>query len=183
MSQSDERGTPEYIIRAARAVMGGIDLDPASCEEANKIVQADTYYTKEDDGLTMPWFGRVWLNPPFSQPACAQFVEKAINAYHNRVIKEGIILVNVSTGKWYHKLLEWCLVVYPKHHPWHPNARIEFYPLPGNTGGMNNNAYGQGIFYLGRNTERFLNIFAEFCTVPYIVYWGKYHIPNFRAEK
>lgn len=52
------------IIEAARSVLGGIDLDPASCAEANREVRASCYYTKEVDGLALPWFGRVWLNPP-----------------------------------------------------------------------------------------------------------------------
>lgn len=26
---------------------------------------AKTHYTREDDGLSLPWQGRVWLNPPY----------------------------------------------------------------------------------------------------------------------
>ena len=54
--------------------MGGIDLDPASCAEANKIVQAKQFYSQRDDGLKQPWFGRIWLNPPYGRFA-PKFVE------------------------------------------------------------------------------------------------------------
>jgi len=57
--------TPPIIIEAARDSMGSIDLDVASCSEANEVVQAAQYLTKSDDGLNAEWEGNVWCNPPF----------------------------------------------------------------------------------------------------------------------
>ena len=166
-SESNERGTPAYIIDAARRVMGAIDLDPASTAEANRIGQATTFYTREDNGLIRPWYGRVWLNPPFSMPLVEQFTGRAIAAYEHGAVKQAIVLVNVSTGRWYHRLLEAYPAVYPKHHSYHPNARIEFYTLTGNHRGKDNNSRGQAIFYLGPHIDRFFDVFGEFCTIPW----------------
>lgn len=61
---SEEHYTRAEYVEPARHVLGAIDLDPASSARANETVKAATYYTKEDDGLSLPWFGRVFVNPP-----------------------------------------------------------------------------------------------------------------------
>jgi ParB family chromosome partitioning protein len=65
-SESVEHYTPPTIADMARAAMGGIDLDPASCESANRLVRARQYYTEEHNGLKGPWqfSTSVFLNPP-----------------------------------------------------------------------------------------------------------------------
>ncbi len=68
-SKSVEHYTPECVYEPARALMGGITLDPASCEEANKRIRALHFIGLPADGLACSWnaFGepsRVFLNPP-----------------------------------------------------------------------------------------------------------------------
>lgn len=63
-SGNNEWYTPPKFIELARQVMGGIDLDPATSEVANRVVQAPKIFTAEDDGRAQQWSGRVWMNPP-----------------------------------------------------------------------------------------------------------------------
>jgi phage N-6-adenine-methyltransferase len=60
---TDERGTPPAIFeRFGRSCT----LDVAASPTTTKC---ERFFTKRDDGLKKPWFGIVWLNPPYSDPA------------------------------------------------------------------------------------------------------------------
>ena len=64
-----EHYTPPHIVEAARATLGSIDLDPASCELANRTVRAGMFFSKERNGLERLWGNdglptRVFCNPP-----------------------------------------------------------------------------------------------------------------------
>lgn len=58
--------SPPEIVGTTAAFFGGrIDLDPASSEFANTLVNADRYFTAADNGLNQTWKAKnVYLYPP-----------------------------------------------------------------------------------------------------------------------
>lgn len=79
-SQSDVWLTPPALIEA----LGGadsFDLDPASLAE-RPWPTAKAHYSEADNGLILPWFGRVWLNPPYSLALVTRFLGRM--AAHDR---------------------------------------------------------------------------------------------------
>ena len=62
--------TPPEIIKA----LGEFDLDPC-CPIKMPWNTAKKHYTIIDDGLKMPWEGRVWCNPPYGDEA-PKWIEK-----------------------------------------------------------------------------------------------------------
>ncbi|MDR1200328.1 MAG: phage N-6-adenine-methyltransferase [Tannerellaceae bacterium] len=97
MKENDEWYTPVEIIRS----LGEFNLDPASSPEAFRLNQsARKIYTAQDNGLIQSWHGRVWLNPPYSNPLLQDFLKKM--AEHNR----GIALVfSKIEAKWFHDIV------------------------------------------------------------------------------
>ena len=153
--------TPKEYIEAARDVMGVIDLYPATSEEAQKCVLAETFYTKEDDGLTKPWRGNVWLNPPYSQPAVASFVDKLLDSVGTGDAPHAILLVNNATDtRWGQDALSSARVAC------FPGRRIKFLDTNGNPGAP---LQGQMILYYGNDSEGFVSRFSKFGTCVEII--------------
>lgn len=153
-SGENEWYTPEEYIEAVREVMGDIDLDPASSQIANERVKARRIYTIEDDGLTLPWKGRVWLNPPYSQPLIGQFIDKLIVEVNSGSVKQAIVLVNNATEtQWWQSLAAIASAVC------FPKGRVKFFDPDGNPGAP---LQGQAILYIGTKSARFVEIFSRF---------------------
>lgn len=71
---SDHWYTPEWIFDGLGLMF---DLDVASPAGGVPWVPTLQRYTVADDGLTSPWHGLVWCNPPYSAPTawCHRWAE------------------------------------------------------------------------------------------------------------
>jgi phage N-6-adenine-methyltransferase len=152
----DEWYTPAEYIEAARRVMGGIDLDPASNDYANQVVRADRFFNKDDDGLQQEWRGRVFLNPPYSYPLIERFTSKLIGDFEAGSTCEAILLVNNSSDTdWFQALLARFIACFT-------DGRIRFYRDSGEYFGTRQ---GQAFFYAGPNRDRFVEEFSQYGVV------------------
>lgn len=163
-SESNEWYTPAPYIEAARRVMGGIDLDPASNELANRTIRAAHFYSRADDGFSRPWGSvnapsRVWLNPPYGKEGnesnAARWSRRLLDAYQLGHVSEAVLLVNASTGDgWFAPLKQFPICF--------PDNRIRFY----NAGGeASQPTHSNALIYLGPNVGAFVAVFSEFGAV------------------
>lgn len=175
-----EHYTPPEWTKAAREVLGYIELDPASCEQANQYVKARRFFTRETDGLSQPWRARtLWMNHPFhrgenacpenrekcKKKACRErgyhldraipsnddWISKLLNEYREGHVKEAIIITFANTSEgWFKKLL-----CFPQCFP---NRRVNYH----NPDGTVNKGVTKGsvITYLGPNVDRFAEVFS-----------------------
>lgn len=99
---SDHWETPNSVVRALEEEFGRFDLDPCCREETAK---ASCFFTEADDGLEREWFGRVWLNPPYSKPG--PWLEKALRETEAGRARLVVALLPVRTDtQWFHSLVK-----------------------------------------------------------------------------
>ena len=138
--KGDENYTPDYFLTPCKEFLGAIDLDPYSCEIANKTIGAVNIYTRKDDALAQDWtsFNRKWVNPPYSAGLIGKAIAKTLEYSH---IGETLLLVNTSSSaKWFQSCMEKCAAYL------HPSKRINF-DSPFRT--SKGNRYDQTLFYFG----------------------------------
>lgn len=183
--------TPKKWTDAARQVMGTIELDPASCLNANLSVLADRFFDKEIDGLTQDWITpALWMNHPFHKgenpcptnrekckklackkrgyhidkaiPDNAAWINKLIQEYQCGNVKQAIIITFASTSEtWFRPLLK-----FPQCFP---DGRIHYYKPDGTIDkGVTK---GSVLTYLGPNVDVFGEVFSQFGEVK--ISWGK----------
>jgi phage N-6-adenine-methyltransferase len=144
--------TPASYLDCARRVLGEFDLDPASSAVAQEQVQARAYFTKEGDGLTQPWQGKVWCNPPYCD--AGKFVDKLLTELSAGRTTEAVLLVNAYCDtRWFHRAAAACAAIC------FLLGRIYFERPDGDQ--LRQPAYGSAFIYFGHQVDRFRAAFAE----------------------
>lgn len=89
VNYSDEWYTPRWVFEA----LGEFDLDPCS-PLRRPFDTAARHLTIAEDGLSAPWKGRIWLNPPYSE------VERWIAKMPRHGAGTALVFARVETGYW-----------------------------------------------------------------------------------
>lgn len=145
--------TPAECVELARAALGGIDTDPASSPKAQETVKALAFFTEADDGLSREWHGKVFLNPPYAQPAIGQFADKMITEWQSgRVVAAVMLTHNYTDTAWFQKLAATATAIC------FTRGRIRFVSPAGEVAAP---TQGQAYFYFGDDVARFATAFAQ----------------------
>lgn len=150
-SESGEWYTPRAFMDAVAEVFPYIDLDPASSEEANRVIGAQRIFTVEDDALAQDWTSEtLYLNPPYGD-VIADFIAKLLYEVRAGHVLEAIVLVPARTDTaWFRSMRQFprCFI----------SGRLKF-RQPG-TAAENSAPFPSAAFYIGSDLNRFTASFS-----------------------
>jgi hypothetical protein len=92
---TDDYWTPSWVFEAMALTF---DMDVCGPPGGISWIPAARTITMAEDGLSVPWDGRVWMNTPFS--SAGPWVERFI---HHR---NGVALLRVAKSAWFHPIWE-----------------------------------------------------------------------------
>jgi DNA N-6-adenine-methyltransferase (Dam) len=146
--------TPRQYVEAAREALGSIDLDPASSEIAQTVIQAGIFFDARDDGLAQQWHGNVLLNPPYARNLIGRFVDKLLGELAVGRVQQAILLTHsYMDTAWFRRAALACAAMCHAR-------RIRFWTPDGDVG--NSPTTGSTFFYYGPHLEQFRASFEKF---------------------
>lgn len=174
-SRTPEHYTPVGLVRVVRRLLGGIDLDPASCATANKVVKATVIFTLQHDGLLRRnrWAGpRIFINPPGGvspegDSMGGLFLKRAVaeRVFNRRL--EIVLLLRAAVG------YVWFNTVYK-----HPHCvlydRPSFTSSTGQEQGKS--PHGYVVVYLGARVGEFIRQFRALGHIPGANSWAAHDV-------
>lgn len=135
--RTDEWLTPPSIIRA----LGEFDLDPC-CPINRPWDTAKQHYTVTDNGLLLPWTGRVWMNPPYGDVMVKWLIKLA--GHDNGI---ALTFARTETKAFQEYVFPFAMsMLFIK-------GRITFYTISGRPGHFNGGAPSVLIAYGEQNTD------------------------------
>lgn len=158
--------TPSREVNLCREALGGtIDLDPASCFEANERVRARHFYDERTNGLIRDWHGSVFLNPPYGgqqkPPIVKKFIDKLNHELESGRVIRAVTVLNLQSipTDWFPEVRRHAVIhaIY--------NKRINFIGPKAKSGSGANrfsSAKNGTIFsFFGDGKERFIRTFKD----------------------
>lgn len=142
--------TPQDLVDLCREAMGGIDTDPASCRAAQERVRASRWYGPVEDGLTLPWVGRVFLNPPFS--GMADWVAGALDRIGGDTDALCLVCHANTDARWWHDLSAYPVAL--------SKGRVRYLRPDGTPGPQP--PRGSAVFFLGGTSDQQENFKRRF---------------------
>ncbi len=117
------------------------------------MIGATHYYTKEQDGLLLPWYARtLFLNPAYGEHI-GKWTAKLAQEYKQGHTTEAILLVPAKMEvKWVQPLLDWPVCFW--------KGRVWFETPFGKTP-QTQQLFGSALFYFGKRVERFVEVFVK----------------------
>lgn len=153
LSESEEHYTPTEVWIPAEEVLDGFTLDPCSNPEPFNI-PAEFHYTKSDDGLSLPWKEKVFLNPPYSrikEEGAEPWLAKLRYEIFIGNVKEAVILTpNATSASWFVLVadLAHCL----------PDHRLKHLSPEGEQGSA---TFSSCVSYYGPNPDKFKEAYSD----------------------
>ncbi len=97
--------TPKWLLEKLYGVFGEFDLDPCSPTKNRSTapVKAKMHYTVDDDGLSLSWFGNVFVNPPYGRTIQDWIAKSRMEVESGNARSVAALIPARTDTRWWHR--------------------------------------------------------------------------------